>query len=182
MYASGPFLGRLTDSTGSRPALTLAFVLLLSGYLGLKAIYDASEYNMGPVGDGTLFALVLFELLSGIGGGAGYSAALNTIVRSFPDRVVSSDPGSITSATLTLLFDLDVDRSRTHHLRLRTVRFPFFHDRTHVLSRRHFRFSARSSGRDSRPNGAWLVLHSPLSVPRTHSRNGPREQWSRGIR
>ena len=92
VYSSGPFIGKLADSRGPRICLALAFVLLSSGYLGIKAIFDASENNVRPIGDGTLFALALSELLSGVGSNAGYSAVLNTIARSFPDKIVSSGP------------------------------------------------------------------------------------------
>jgi hypothetical protein len=175
-------MGKLTDSTGPRLALSLAFVLLLSGYLGIKAIYDASGDSPSPAGGGTLFALILFESLSGIGSDAGYSAALNTIVRSFPDKVVSSDLGSSTSTALTLSFDVDNHRFWCRYFRIRIVRFPFFYDRARFLSRKYFRFSAHSSGRDSLPNGTWLVLDSPLSISRTRSTNDHRKQQSRRIR
>jgi MFS family permease len=88
--ASGPFVGKLADSTGPRLSLALSFVLLLTGYLGIKAVYDASEDNTGPAGAGTLSALVLFELFSGIGSDTGYCAAMNAVMRGFPDRIVSS--------------------------------------------------------------------------------------------
>lgn len=102
VYASGPLIGKLIDLTGPRPSLALAFVLLLSGYLGIKAVYDAPEGNTGHAGERTLFALILFQLLSGIGSDAGFTVALNAVVRSFPDKIVSSNPGFRSSSTLTM--------------------------------------------------------------------------------
>ena len=99
MYASAPFLGKLADSRGPRLSLALASVLLLVGYLGIKAVYDASN-NTEPAGPGTLSALILFRLLSGIGSDAAYCAALNAVVRSFPDKIVSSNSRSVMSIVL----------------------------------------------------------------------------------
>ena len=100
MYASAPFLGKLADSRGPRLSLALASVLLLVGYLGTKAVYDASDNNTEPAGPGTSSALILSRLLSGIGSDAAYCAALNAVVRSFPDKIVSSNSRSMMSIVL----------------------------------------------------------------------------------
>ena len=89
MDGSGPILGKLADSTGPRVSLTLAFVFLMTGYLGIKAVYDGSEDNVDADSGGKLLALILFQLLSGIGSDAGFCGSLNTVVRSFPDKIVS---------------------------------------------------------------------------------------------
>ena len=90
VYGSSPFVGRLADSRGPRLSMALSFALLLIGYLGIKRAYDASEGNTEPTGGGTLFTLITFGLLSGIGSAAGYLAVLNTVAKSFPDKFVSS--------------------------------------------------------------------------------------------
>jgi hypothetical protein len=90
VYGSSPFAGKLADSIRPRVPLALSFFLLLFGYLGIKGIYDASKGSTEPAGNRTLFTLMLFELISGIGGDTGYSAALNTVAKSFPDKIVSS--------------------------------------------------------------------------------------------
>ncbi|KAF9652133.1 MFS general substrate transporter [Thelephora ganbajun] len=97
VYASAPFLGKLADSRGPRLSMTLSFVLLLTGYLGTKGVYDASEGNTEPVKGGMLFTLILFGLLSGIGSDAGYSAALNTVAKSFPNKIRTTVTGIIVS-------------------------------------------------------------------------------------
>ena len=91
LYGFAPLLGRLADSRGPRLSLSLSFFLLLTGYLGIKGVYDASQGNTRPVGSGTLFTLVMFELLSGVGSNTGYFGALNTVAKSFPNSVVSSN-------------------------------------------------------------------------------------------
>ena len=105
VYASAPFFGKLADSRGPRLALAISFVLLSIGYLGIKGVYDSSEDNPEPVAGGTLFTLILFGLLSGIGSNAGYSAALNTVAKSFPNIVVSSNSRSATLTVLTTVTD-----------------------------------------------------------------------------
>lgn len=101
VYGSAPFVGKLADSKGPRFGLPLSFILLLTGYLGIRAVYDASEGNTEPAGGGTLFALILFELLSGMGSDAGYFSALKTVARSFPNKIVSPSPVPTRSTTLT---------------------------------------------------------------------------------
>jgi len=97
VYASAPFFGKLADSRGPRLSLALSFVLLSIGYLGIKGVYDLSEDNAEPVAGGTLFTLILFGLLSGIGSNAGYSAALNTVAKSFPNMVRATVTGIVIS-------------------------------------------------------------------------------------
>jgi len=92
---SAPFVGRVIDSRGPRLTLAISFVLLATGYLGIKAVYDGFEDNEGPVGAGTLLSLVFFELLTGVGGYAGYATALNTVARSFPNRIRSTVTGMV---------------------------------------------------------------------------------------
>ncbi|KAF9782320.1 major facilitator superfamily domain-containing protein [Thelephora terrestris] len=97
VYGSAPFVGKLADSRGPRLSLTLSFFLLLTGYLGIRAVYDASEDNTKPAGGGTLFTLILFEFLSGMGSDAGYFSALKTVARSFPNKIRTTVIGIIVS-------------------------------------------------------------------------------------
>jgi len=95
--ASAPFVGKLTDSRGPRLSLTLSFVLLLTGYLGIKGVYDASEDRTEPAGGGTLFTLILFGFLTGAGSFSGYTAALNTVAKSFPNSIRTIVTGIVIS-------------------------------------------------------------------------------------
>ena len=164
MYAAAPFVGKLADSRGPRLSLAISFVLLLAGYLGTKGVYDASEDNTEPAKGETLFALILFGLLSGIGSNAGYSAALNTVAKSFPSKIVSSNFGPTTLIILTALLDIEDDCDRDRYLWFRVVGFRFFYDRSYDLSGKHFRFLAHSSSRDGHPDDTRLVLYASLSI------------------
>lgn len=176
VYASAPFFGKLADSRGPRLSLALSSVLLSIGYLGIKRVYDLSEDNVEPVAGGTLFTLILFGLLSGIGSNAGYSAALNTVAKSFPNMIVSSNSRSATLIILTTLLHVENDCDRNCHLRLWIIGLPFFYARTHNLPGKYFRFLAHSSSRDGHPDDAWLVLDSTLSISRTYNATDHREQ------
>lgn len=137
MCVAGPFVGKLADSRGPRPGLSLSFVLLPIGYLGIKAVYDASEGSTDATGGGTLLTLILFELFTGIGSEAGYAGALNVVVKSFPDKIVSLSSDFIMVILLILPYDTESDDGGNHDFGLRTVGFPFFYHRTHNLPRRH---------------------------------------------
>lgn len=63
-------------------------MLLFAGYAGIRGVYDGAEDTEGPAGGGALLSLIFFELLTGIGGWSGYATALNTVARSFPNRIV----------------------------------------------------------------------------------------------
>lgn len=97
VYGSAPFAGKIADLKGPRFPLTLSFTLLLIGYLGTKAIYDAAEGNTEPARDRTLFMLMLCGLISGIGSMAGYPAALNTVAKSFPNKIRTTVTGIVVS-------------------------------------------------------------------------------------
>lgn len=89
VYSTAPFLGRLVDLKGPRGLLSAAFVLLLVGYLGIRQIFIS-----GGVGDGQLhvvgfWLLVICSYMTGVGGNGGFSSAVNTTAKSFPDHVVS---------------------------------------------------------------------------------------------
>ena len=176
VYGSAPFLGKLADSRGPRLSLALSFVLLLTGYLGIKGVYDASEDNTERANGGTLFLLILFGLITGIGSDAGYCATLNTVAKSFPNKIVSSISRPMMLTVLTMPLDIESHRDGDRYLRLWIIGFPFFCDRPHDLPREHFRFLAHSGDRDGYPDDTWLVPRSPLPVSRTRNQNARRER------
>ena len=85
---TGPFLGKIVDARGPRPLLIAAFILLLSGYSGIRGIFDAGIGEGKDLSTLRLIILVLCSFFTGIGGHAGVLSALNTTVKNFPDHLV----------------------------------------------------------------------------------------------
>ena len=92
VYMSGPILGRIVDKKGPRPLLITAFILLLSGYSGIRGIFDAGRGEGEDLSRVRLVILVLCSLISGVGGHAGMASAMNTTAKNFPDNLVSPTP------------------------------------------------------------------------------------------
>ncbi|KAI0310364.1 major facilitator superfamily domain-containing protein [Amylostereum chailletii] len=88
VYTSGPFTGRIMDTRGPRPLLIASFVCLLSGYLTIRAMYDAGldegEENLRR---GHLLLLIFASYLTGVGSNSGMASAMNSTAKSFPDRL-----------------------------------------------------------------------------------------------
>ncbi|KAG9081514.1 hypothetical protein FRC07_014491, partial [Ceratobasidium sp. 392] len=100
VYCSAPFWGRVIDSRGPRMALLVAFMLLFFGYNGIRLIYtgaitlsDSSVTRFNA----NVAALSFFGLCTGIGGNAGFTSAMNTAAKSFPDRMRGSVTGAVAS-------------------------------------------------------------------------------------
>ncbi|GAA5914802.1 hypothetical protein JCM8208_005708 [Rhodotorula glutinis] len=81
VYLSGPVIGWLVDKRGPQPVMVLAGACLLIGYLGLASLYNGGPDGLFAVGG--LPALALGQLMTGIGGSAGLSAALKATSLSF---------------------------------------------------------------------------------------------------
>lgn len=68
----------------------MCFILLLTGYMGLKVFYDN-----GAVGDSlpvsSLIFLSAFSYMTGAGGNCGLTAGANSTAKSFPERMVSKN-------------------------------------------------------------------------------------------
>lgn len=89
VYMSGPFWGKIVDAKGPRPLLIAAFILLLSGYSGIRGIFDAGLGEGKDLSTLRLIILVLCSFFSGVGGHAGMASAMNTTAKNFPDHMVS---------------------------------------------------------------------------------------------
>lgn len=90
MYGSAPLWGRFVDLRGPRIPFLSAFLLLLTGYYGIRHIYDQGlSRGQVTVPNATFILLVLFGFASGSGGNAGITSAINSTAKSFPDSAVS---------------------------------------------------------------------------------------------
>jgi MFS family permease len=86
---TGPILGKIADAKGPRPLLIIAFIFLLSGYCGIRGIFDAGLGDAEKLNKLLFCLLVLCSFITGVGSHAGMASAMNTTARSFPDRFVS---------------------------------------------------------------------------------------------
>ncbi|TFY68862.1 hypothetical protein EVG20_g3394 [Dentipellis fragilis] len=85
VYTSGPIFGKLVDKFGPRPLLASAFVFLLSGYSGIRTLYDAGLDEGERLSKFHLVMLIICGVLTGLGGNAGLTSAINATANSFPD-------------------------------------------------------------------------------------------------
>src|SRR5229473_959866 len=101
VYMSGPFWGKIVDARGPRPLLISAFILLLSGYSGIRGIFDAGLGEGKDLSTLRLMILVFCSFISGVGGHAGMASAMNTTAKNFPDHLVSPNTPYILSVSHT---------------------------------------------------------------------------------
>ncbi|KAG6897161.1 hypothetical protein C0992_003667 [Termitomyces sp. T32_za158] len=98
VYSSGPIWGRIVDTYGPRIPMVLAFVLLLLGYSGIKLIYDAGvPENSDTISLFTSCVLILCGFMTGAGGNAGLTGAVNSTAKTFPDKTRASATGLVIS-------------------------------------------------------------------------------------
>ncbi|KAH0826447.1 hypothetical protein J3R83DRAFT_5433 [Lanmaoa asiatica] len=83
VYKPGPVWGCIVDTEGPRTLLISASICLVVGYLGMKQMYDDSIGNGATVSMPHLTLLVGCGLMTGLGGNAGLSTAINTTAKSF---------------------------------------------------------------------------------------------------
>jgi MFS family permease len=86
VYTTAPVSGRLVDAKGPRIPLAMGLVFLLTGYLGIKAIYDAGSGER--ISTFTFVVLILCAFITGVGGNGGLSGSVNSVAKSFPDKFV----------------------------------------------------------------------------------------------
>jgi len=89
VYLTGPFLGKVVDARGPRLLLIGAFISLLSGYSGIRGIYDAGLGEATELSQVRFVLLTICSFITGVGGHAGMASAMNTTAKSFPDNFVS---------------------------------------------------------------------------------------------
>lgn len=131
-YSSAPLMGRLVDAKGPRIPLTTALVLLFIGYFGIKAIFDAGSGE--SISLTTLSVLILCKYLTGIGGNSGLVGSVNTVAKSFPDKLVSYGFSTFEKHLSKPIANHDYGN---RHIRLRIVSFPILHHRPRCIPRKH---------------------------------------------
>ncbi|THH17574.1 hypothetical protein EW146_g3249 [Bondarzewia mesenterica] len=87
VYTSGPFWGKLVDARGPRVLLVGAFVFLLAGYSGIRGVYDAGLDEGERLSNLHLSFMIFCGFLTGLGGNAGLTSAINSTAKSFPDKL-----------------------------------------------------------------------------------------------
>lgn len=82
-------MGRIVDSRGTRILFVCAFLFLLGGYSGIRYIYDKGiPEDATSLSMFSFSLLILFGFMTGAGNNCGITSALNTIAKTFPDRMV----------------------------------------------------------------------------------------------
>ncbi|KAH9963274.1 major facilitator superfamily domain-containing protein [Russula dissimulans] len=87
VYMSGPVWGKIADTRGPRLLLIVGFITLLSGYSGIRGIFDAGLGNATELSRPRLVLLILCSFITGIGGNSSMAAAMNTTAKNFPDHL-----------------------------------------------------------------------------------------------
>ncbi|KAI9466659.1 major facilitator superfamily domain-containing protein [Lactarius psammicola] len=98
MYTSGLFWGRVGDARGPRPLLVGAFIFLLTGYSGIRGLFDAGLGKAPELSQFRLVLLVMCSFFTGVGGNAGMMSAINATAKSFPDHIRAIVLGIVMSA------------------------------------------------------------------------------------
>jgi hypothetical protein len=86
---SGPYRGRTVDSRGPRIPLGSAFLLLLTGYSGIRIIFDSGiPSGTHTISTFTACVPVACAYMIGSAGHAGLTSAINATTKTFPDKAV----------------------------------------------------------------------------------------------
>ncbi|KAF5374217.1 hypothetical protein D9758_004666 [Tetrapyrgos nigripes] len=98
VYLSSPVWGLVVDRFGPKPNMFTGFCFLLAGYTGIRVIYDTGLPSSTSALPTVIFLLlVMFSFMTGVGGNAGFSAALNATAKTFPDSMRGSTVGLVVS-------------------------------------------------------------------------------------
>lgn len=146
------------DAKGPRILLVIGFVFLLSGYLGIRHLYDVGlPEGVADLSTVAFGALVLCGFMTGIGGNGGLASSMNVTAKSWPDRAVRAlFPYSIWTICDLGKTESNYDWSRI--VRIRSLSLPVLNPRTYILPGRHFRVPASPSDRYFVPYGLGLLL------------------------
>ncbi|KAF8173853.1 major facilitator superfamily domain-containing protein [Mycena galopus ATCC 62051] len=97
VYSSGPFWGRIVDSRGPRIPLAFAFVFLFFGYTGIRHFYDVGVEGGSTLTNFSLGLLIACSFMTGIGGNASFTSAINSTAKSFLDKARATTTGIVLS-------------------------------------------------------------------------------------
>ncbi|GLB33202.1 putative MFS general substrate transporter [Lyophyllum shimeji] len=98
VYSSGPIWGRIVDLRGPRILLASSFALLLAGYSGIRYIYDSGiPASSTTISTFTFCVLVVCSFMTGSGGNAGLTSAVNSTAKTFPDKARATTTGIVIS-------------------------------------------------------------------------------------
>ncbi|KAF7331089.1 NmrA domain-containing protein [Mycena venus] len=97
VYISGPFWGRIVDSRGPRLPLAFAFVFLFFGYTGIRHFYDVGLEGDTTLSTFSLGLLIACSFMTGAGGNAAFTGAVNSTAKSFPDKARATTTGIVLS-------------------------------------------------------------------------------------
>ncbi|KAJ7250422.1 major facilitator superfamily domain-containing protein [Mycena rebaudengoi] len=97
VYASGPFWGRIVDARGPRIPLGFSFAFLFLGYTGIRHFYDAGVSPGSTLSTFSLGLLIACSFMTGAGGNAGFTGAINSVAKSFPDKARATTTGIVLS-------------------------------------------------------------------------------------
>ncbi|KAJ7165628.1 major facilitator superfamily domain-containing protein [Mycena crocata] len=97
VYVCGPLSGRVVDARGPRILFALSLVFLFLGYTGIRHFYDAGVPAASTLSGFSLALLVACSFLTGAGGDCGYTSAINSTAKSFPDKARATTMGLVVS-------------------------------------------------------------------------------------
>ena len=167
---SGPFLGKVVDARGPRPLLIAAFIFLLSGYTGIRGIFDAGLGEGKDLSTLRLIILVLCSFFSGVGGHAGMASAMNTTAKNFPDNLVSPNTHYIhLSVSHTPLAGR---HRRSRHVWLWALSILLFVSLAHTLPGQYIGLSTCSRARHCNSYDLWVLLCADCSPSLAWSNRG----------
>ncbi|KAJ7470410.1 major facilitator superfamily domain-containing protein [Mycena latifolia] len=97
VYSSGPFWGRIVDARGPRIPLAFSFVFLFLGYAGIRHFYDTGVPPESTLSSLSMGLLIACSFMTGAGGNAGFTGAINSTAKSFPDKARATTTGLVLS-------------------------------------------------------------------------------------
>lgn len=155
------------DRRGPRIPLIGAFILLLTGYSGVKLFFDAGL----PEGVATMttfnFCLLVFcSFMTGAGGNGGLTSSVNSTAKTFPDKTVRAHLD--TCVTMTLIGQMWLtarNGDRVRYRRIWIVSVYFFNDCARHVRGEYISIPANSSTWHGTTHDRWLLPRQTNPTP-----------------